>query len=71
MGQITYTVLLSEGFAFPEYVTPTQSSAVDVWEVLSFKIIDIAIEHEYVLWFERIRGNRCLRTKSRLMNLQK
>jgi len=49
MGQITYTVLLSEGFAFPEYVTPTQSSAVDVWEVLSFKIIDIAIEHEYVL----------------------
>lgn len=31
------------------YETPTQCSAVDIWEILSFKIIDIAIEHMYTI----------------------
>lgn len=60
-----------EELVSPGYVASTQCSAVDIWEFLSFKIIDIAIEHMCTIWFERIRGNRCLRPKSSLMILQK
>jgi len=45
LARLLIQLYCQEELVSPGYVASTQCSAVDIWEFLSFKIIDIAREH--------------------------